>query len=114
MYRTVQVSGGVRSIVLLPIVARCLETLEVCIFYVSCNDCVGMFKFVVSRALLKIVFFSSLGVVKYVLYLCRGCDGCCVFCLKCEAGAAGARVWEVCVLLCASCGCSQCCILHDL
>ena len=28
---------------------------------------------------------SSVGVLKYVVYLCRGCDGCCVFCLYCEA-----------------------------
>ena len=41
--------GGVRSILLLPLVARCL------------------------------------GVLKYVVCLCRGCDGCCVFCLYCEA-----------------------------
>ena len=43
---------------------------------------VGMF--VVLGPLLKIVFFS-LGVLKYVVCLCRGCDGCCVFCLYCEA-----------------------------
>ena len=40
--------GGVRSILLLPLVARCLETIDVCIwrfvcFYVCCSDCVGMF-----------------------------------------------------------------------
>ena len=29
--------------------------------------------------------FLILGVLKYVVYLCRGCDGCCVFCLYCEA-----------------------------
>ena len=38
---------GVRSILLLPHVARCLETIDVCIyahvcFYVCCNDCVGV------------------------------------------------------------------------
>ena len=27
----------------------------------------------------------SLGVLKYVVCLCRGCDGCCVLCLNCEA-----------------------------
>ena len=27
----------------------------------------------------------SLGVLKYVLCLCKGCDGYCVFCLYCEA-----------------------------
>ena len=35
----------------------------------------------------------SLGVLKYVVCLCKGCDGCCVFCLDC--GAVGARVCEV-------------------
>ena len=40
-------AGGVRSILLLPLVARCLETIEcmymahVC-FYVCCSDCVGV------------------------------------------------------------------------
>ena len=37
--------GGVRSILLLPLVARCLETIDVCIwcvcFYVCCSYCVG-------------------------------------------------------------------------
>ena len=28
---------------------------------------------------------SGLGVLKYIVYLCRGCDGYCVFCLYCEA-----------------------------
>ena len=27
----------------------------------------------------------SLGVLKYVVCLCKGCDGCCVFCLYCDA-----------------------------
>ena len=27
----------------------------------------------------------SLGVLKYVVALCRGYDGCCVFCLYCDA-----------------------------
>ena len=38
--------GGVRNILLLPLVARCIETIDVCIwrmfFYVCCNDCVGV------------------------------------------------------------------------
>ena len=39
--------GGVRSILLLPLVARCLETIDVCIwlmfvFYVCCSDPVGV------------------------------------------------------------------------
>ena len=27
----------------------------------------------------------SLGVLKYVVFLCKGCDGYCVFCLYCDA-----------------------------
>ena len=40
--------GGVHSILLLPLVARCLETIDVCMymayvcFYVCCSDCVGV------------------------------------------------------------------------
>ena len=38
--------GGVRSILLLPLVARCLETIDVCIwrmfFLCCCSDCVGV------------------------------------------------------------------------
>ena len=39
--------GGVRSILLLPLVARCLETIDVCIwrmlvFMSGCSDCVGV------------------------------------------------------------------------
>ena len=35
---------GGRSILLLPLVVRCLETIDVCIclFYVCCSDCVGV------------------------------------------------------------------------
>ena len=36
-------------------------------------------------AVVKNSVFFSLGVLKYVVCLCRGCDGCCVFCLYCEA-----------------------------
>ena len=60
--------GGVRSILLLPLVAGCLETIDVCIWNM----------FVVQRPLLKTL-------LNYVVCLCRGCDGCCVFCLYCEA-----------------------------
>ena len=51
-----------RSILLLPLVARCLETIDVCIWrmflmsvVVTVGGSVGMF--VVYRPLLKIVFF---------------------------------------------------------
>ena len=80
----------VRSILLLPLVARLLETIDVCTWRIfvfmsvvgTVWGSVGMF--VVYRPLLKILFFS-LGVLKYVVCLCKGCDGCCVFCLYCEA-----------------------------
>ena len=62
----------------------CMYMAHVC-FYVCYCDCVGVCgKFVVYRPLLKIVEFLSLGVLKYVVCLCRGCDGCYVFCLYCE------------------------------
>ena len=40
-------SRGVRNILLLPLVARCIETIDVCIWhmfvlYVCCSDCVGV------------------------------------------------------------------------
>ena len=73
-----------RSILLLPLVARCLEKIGVCIWrmfvfmsvVVIVWGSVGMF--VVYRPLLKIVVFR-LGVLKYIVCLCKGCDGCCVF-----------------------------------
>ena len=41
--------GGVRSVLLFPLVARCLEPIDVCImymahvcFYACCSDCVGV------------------------------------------------------------------------
>ena len=82
-----------RSILLLPLVARCLETIDVCMyvahvcFYVCCSDCVGgVFGNVCCVAtVVKHSVFFSLGVLKYVVCWCRGCDGCCVFCLYCEA-----------------------------
>ena len=47
-------------------------------------------------AVVKNCVFFSLGVLKYVVCLCRGCDGCCVFCLCIvRRGAVGARVWGV-------------------
>ena len=37
----------------------------------------------------------SLGVLKYVVCLCKGCAGCCVSDCIMTRGAVGARVWEV-------------------
>ena len=81
--------GGVCSILLLPLVARCLETIDVCIWrmlaFICCSDCVGVCRNVCCLAsVFKNSVFFCLGVLKYVVCLCRGCDGCCVFCLYCE------------------------------
>ena len=74
--------GGVRSILLLSLVARCLETIDVCIWRmfifmsVCCSDCVGVCGNVCCvAAVVKDSGFLSLGVLKYVVCLCRGCDG---------------------------------------
>ena len=80
--------GGVRSILLLPLVARCLKTIDVCIwriFYVCCSDCVGVCGYVCCVAAVVKDSVLSLIVLKYVVFLCNGCDGCCVFCLYCDA-----------------------------
>ena len=37
----------------------------------------------------------SLGVLKYVVCLCRGCDGCCVSVCSVRCRTVGARLWEV-------------------
>ena len=82
--------GGVRSILLLPLVARCLDNrcmymAHVC-FYTCCSDCVGVCGNVCCvAAVVKNTGFLSLGVLKYVVCLGRGCDGCGVFCLYCES-----------------------------
>ena len=63
---------------------RCVYMAQAC-FYVCCSDCVGVSGNVccVGGVVENSVF--SLGVLKYVVCLCRGCDGCCVFCLYCDA-----------------------------
>ena len=56
--------GGVHSILLLPLVARCLETIDVCIWRIFVFMSVVVIvwgsvgKFVVLRPLLKIVFLA--------------------------------------------------------
>ena len=74
--------GGVSSILLLPLWARCLETIDVCVWRMS------VFMFVVVYCVVTVVEYSgflSIGVLKYVVCLCKGCDVCCVFCLNCDA-----------------------------
>ena len=77
---------GVHSTVLLPLVARWLETIDVCIWHMFvlcllevCGNvcCVA--------AVVEASGFLSHGVLNYVVCLCKGCDGCCVFSLYCGA-----------------------------
>ena len=78
--------GGVHSIFLLPLVAKCIKTIDVCIWrmfvfisvVVTGNVCCV-------AAVVKDSGGLSLGVLKHVVCLCKGCDGCCVFCLYCDA-----------------------------
>ena len=53
-------------------------------FYVGCSDCVGVCGNVYCVAATdKDSGVLSLGVLRYVVCLCKGCDGYCVFCLYC-------------------------------
>ena len=61
----------------------CMYMTHVC-FYVGCCDCVCGNVCCVAAVVKDSVFFS-LGVLKYVLCLCKGFDGCCGFCLYCDA-----------------------------
>ena len=51
-------------------------------FYVCCGNCGNVCSV---AGVVNDSGIFSLGVLKYVVCLCRGCDGCCVFCLYCEA-----------------------------
>ena len=83
---------------------RCMYMAHVC-FYVCCSDCVGVCGNVCCvAAVVKNSGFLSLGVLKYVVCLCRGCDGCCVFCLYCETWSCRCSCMEsVSVSLCRCC-----------
>ena len=91
--------GGVHNILLLPLVARCLETIGVCIWHmfvfmsvvVTVGGGVSGNVLCVVAVVKNSVF--SLGVLKYVVFLCRGCDRCGV-CIV-SRGAVGACVWRV-------------------
>ena len=53
--------------------------------YVCCIDCVGVCGIVYCVAAIVKDSVLAIGVLKYVVCLCKGCDGCCVFCLYCDA-----------------------------
>ena len=68
--------GGVRSILLLPLVARCLEKIDVCIWHIF----VFMSVVVTDCGNVCWKWSFSLGVLKYVVCLCSGwVVHCCVF-----------------------------------
>ena len=71
--KLIMCGGGVRSILLLPLVARCLETIDVCI------QCMFVFLYVVATVWVRWECLLCSG------RLYNGCDGCCVFCLYCDA-----------------------------
>ena len=74
----------------------CVYMAHVC-FYVCCSDCVGVCGNVCCvAAVVKNSVFFSLGVLKYVVCLCRGCvmDAMFSVCIVMR-GTVGARVWGV-------------------
>ena len=76
---------GVLSILLLPLVAKWLETIDVCIWrmfvFMSVVEIVwGLCECCCVAAVVKDSVFS-LGVLKYVVCLYKGCDGCVFVCI---------------------------------
>ena len=55
-----------------------------CMYIARCCDCVGVCGNVCCVATVVKDSVFSLGVLKYVVCLCKWCDGCCVFCLYCD------------------------------
>ena len=92
---------GVGSIVIFPLVARCLDTdrcmymAHVCL-YVCCGDCVGgCGNSCCVAAVVKYSVFLALEWLTYVLGLCKGeMDVVFSFCIV-TRGSVCARVWEV-------------------
>ena len=63
---------------------RCMYIAHIC-FYICCSDCVGVcWNMCCVVAVVKDSGFLSLGVLNYVVCLCKGGDGCCVLCLYCD------------------------------
>ena len=73
--------GGVCNIFTLPLVAVCLETIDVCIWRMFVCMSVVVAVWVCGNvcwvaAVVEDSGFLSLGVLSYVECLCKGCDGC--------------------------------------
>ena len=104
------------SILLLPLMARSLETIDVCIW--------RMFLFmsvvVTVKGVCGIVCCVVAVVKDSVVFEPWSVEVCCVFCLYCDAwscmcsciGSMSVSSCRCCMF--ASCGSSQCCSLHDL
>ena len=79
--------GDVRSILLLPVVARCLETIDVYIWrmldFMSVVVTVGVCGNV--SCVVAVDKDNSFFLPCTVVVCCKGCDGCCVLCLYCDA-----------------------------
>ena len=105
--------GGVRRILLLPLVARCLKTIEICIWRMFVFMSVVVIVWVCGNvccvpAVVEDSVFS-LGVLMYiyVVCLCKGCDGYCVFRLYCDAwscgcscmGSMSVSLWRCCMFV---------------
>ena len=93
----------------MPIDNRCVYMAHVC-FYVCCSDCVGVCRNVCCVAVVvKDIGVLSLGVLKYVVCLCKGCDGCCVFYLYCDPWSCRySCMGSMCVSSCKCCMCVSC------
>ena len=70
---------------------RCLYMTHVCFMSVVEILPVSVGMFIVWQPLLNIVGFS-IGVLNYVVFLCKGCDVCCVFVCIVRRGAVSDRV----------------------
>ena len=83
---------------------RCMYLVHVC-FYVCCGDYVGDCGNVCCVAtVVKDSWFLSLGVLKYVVCLCKGYDGCCLYCdawsCRCSCmGSMNVSSWRCCMFM---------------
>ena len=64
------------------------------VFYVYCNDCVGFCGNVCCLVVIVKHSVISIGVLKYVVCLCKSCNVVFSVCIVTH-GALDARVWEV-------------------
>ena len=93
---------SMRRILSLPLVARCLETIDVysmymahVCFYVCCSDCVGVSGNVCCVVTVVKNSFFFLGVLKYVVFCVVDVMDVVFSVCNVRRGAVGARIWEV-------------------